>query len=633
MSFGQKYSLGKVTAEELSQKTHPLDSAAPAAYLHKMGRNYFELSGEGRFYLVHEVSAKIKIYKKEAYSYANVEVPYYIGGATVRLSFDDAATYNLVDGKVEKTKLKSDGEFKEAVNENFAIKKIALPNVKEGSIIEYKYTLKTPYYTYFPDWYFQHEIPVDYVNYEVTIPEFYRYQLFLKGYEEIERSPETGDRAANGRYNESKVSFVGRNIKAIKPEPFVNNMDNYTSMLQYELASSNFPDEGFKQYSSDWPSVTASIYDSENFGKELEKKSYFEKDIDAVLTGLTTREEKMNAIFKFVQERMNWNERLGYFTDLGVKNAYKERVGNVADINLMLAAILRYANINANPVLISTRSNGISIFPNRGAFNYVIAGVELDNDKVVLLDATSKNTVPNIIPIRAVNWTGRMIRENKTSKEIDLTPKINSRESVTVVAQLGSDGNIKGSARIQNMDYKAFVFRENFSTVTQDEYIEQMEKEHEQLEVGTYNVANVKDATKPITEIFEFANNNIVDRIGDKMYFFPLLFYTAIVNPFKAEMRKFPLDFSFPFQNKHTITINIPAGYAIESVPSPLHLTMEDNIGSFKFLIANKENQIQVSTMLDINYANVSADYYASLKSFFAKVIEKQTEKIVLKKL
>jgi hypothetical protein len=56
--------------------------------------------------------------------------------------------------------------------------------------------------------------------------------------------------------------------------------------------------------------------------------------------------------------------------------AYKDKTGNVAEINLMLTAMLRYAGLNANPVLVSTRSNGIAMFPNRTAFNYVIAAVE-----------------------------------------------------------------------------------------------------------------------------------------------------------------------------------------------------------------------------------------------------------------
>jgi hypothetical protein len=197
-AISQKYNFNKVTVEELAEKVHPMDSSAAAALLFKTGKVSFELSFEGTFTLVQEVKTKIKIYNKEGYSFANVEIPYYTGGQSVRLFFDDAATYNLVDNKVERTKLKSDGEFHEKVNENYSLKKITLPNVKEGSIIEFKYTLKTPYFNFLPDWYFQYSIPVNNIQYEVLIPQYFSYQRFLKGFEQINASDEEVVLSANG---------------------------------------------------------------------------------------------------------------------------------------------------------------------------------------------------------------------------------------------------------------------------------------------------------------------------------------------------------------------------------------------------------------------------------------------------
>ena len=628
----QNYKLNKITVAELTEKVHPTDSAAPAAYLHKTGKVYFELTG-GRFYLVNEVTAKIKIYKKEGYEYANVAVPYYSGGQMVRLFFEDAATYNLVEGKVERTKLKSDGEFQEKINENYSIKKIALPNVKEGSIIEYKYILKTPYATYFPDWYFQHEIPVNDVRYEVVIPQFFMYNVFMKGYVDISASKEEVLPAFNKTYNESRVIYNGKNIKALKEEAYVNNIDNYTSMLQYELASTNFPEEGIQKFSTDWAAVTKSVYESDYFGKELDKTSYFKEDLDLILKNTTLRDEKIMIIFNYVKERMNWNEKNGYYTDLGVKKAYLEKVGNVADINLMLVSMLRYANITANPILVSTRSNGIALFPNRGAYNYVIAGIELDNNQGILLDATSKNSMPNIIPIRAINWSGRMIRENNSSKDIDLLPQAISKEALTVVATIGENGTVSGTVRDMYFDYKSYVFRENYRSISKDSYIEKMEKKYAGLEITEYDVMNAKDFSKPIVELFKFDNSNLTEIIGNKMYISPMLFYAQLSNPFKLEKREFPIDFAFPFQEKYNFSITIPEGYSIESLPQSLNIAIENNVGTFRYLTASVGNQIQLAVVFDINYSSVSADYYQDLKVFFGKMIEKQNEKLVLKKI
>ena len=90
-------------------------------------------------------------------------------------------TYNLVNGKIEKTKLNGDGEFKDNVNKFWSIKKITMPNVKEGSIIEYKYTIKSPFFSNLQDWKFQQTIPVDYSEYKTIIPEYFSYNFYSRG--------------------------------------------------------------------------------------------------------------------------------------------------------------------------------------------------------------------------------------------------------------------------------------------------------------------------------------------------------------------------------------------------------------------------------------------------------------------
>jgi len=631
--FSQKYELGKVSIDELGQKAHPLDSGAVASVLFKVGKTYFELDAEGFFVLVCEVKQRVKIYKKEGYEFANVQIPYYTGGKHVQLIFDDAATYNLVGGKIEKTKLKSDGEFTEVINENYNYKKIALPNVKEGSVIEYEYILKTPYYAVFPEFYFQKNIPVNFVQLTVQIPQYFTYRRFMKGFGTINMSKETVSHNSIKNFSESKVVFTGENIKALKDESHVNNIDNYTSVLQYELASTNFPNSGEKKYSTDWESVAKTIYDDEDFGDELNYKSYFEKDLEPLLKTVSSREDRINLIFNYVKNRMNWNDKNGYYCNVGVKKAYNEKVGNVAEINLMLTAMLRYAEIKANPVLVSTRSNGISLYPNRSAYNYVIAAVELENEEYLLLDATTKNSLPNILPIRVLNWTGRIIRENKTSAEVDLMPKINSKEAVNVIASIDKDGIITGKARDQYFDYNAFVFREHYLTMSKDVYLEKTEKRFNGIEIEEYSTINDKELSKPVIENFNFTHSNMVERIGDKIYFSPMLYYAKNENPFKDDVREYPVDFSFPYQDKYSFTITIPEGYLVESLPKPIALSMEENIGTFKYNISNSGNQIQVVVSLDINYSSIPPDFYTTLKNFYKTMIEKQNEKVVLRKV
>ena len=71
-----------------------------------------------------------------------------------------AYTYNLIDGKIDEVKLKKDGVFKEEISKYFDQNKITMPNIKEGSIIEYKYTVTSPFFSNVDEFVFQYDIPV-----------------------------------------------------------------------------------------------------------------------------------------------------------------------------------------------------------------------------------------------------------------------------------------------------------------------------------------------------------------------------------------------------------------------------------------------------------------------------------------
>ncbi|WP_396158505.1 DUF3857 domain-containing protein [Flavobacterium sp.] len=652
--FSQNHELGKVTLQELQEKVCPSDSSAVAAILFNVGKTSFEYSGDEGFKIVTEISTKIKIYKKEGYEYANHSERIYVGGnGAERITVTKAITYNLVGDKIEKSKLNSDGEFDEKVNKYWNRKKITMPNVRVGSIIEYKIVISSPYFSNFPEWEFQKEIPVKYSEYTTYIPEYFFYNTHLKGYfvptsdktfigrnidftyteDKIGGMNTAAPRRINSTMNfqENIVKYSLENIPAIKDEGFVNNIGNYQAKIMHELSGTRYPQSPYKSYNTDWESVVKGIYENENFGPELIKTGYFEKNVDEVLKGITSKEEQIIALLNFVKSRMNWNEYNSVYCDDGVKKAYQEKKGNVAEINLMLTAMLRYAGFEANPILVSTRSNGISLFPSKSAYNYVIAGVELQN-QVILMDATNKYSMPDILPIRDLNWFGRIIRKNGSSAEIDLMPKSNSKDIVNIMATIKENGEVSGKIRDQYFDYNAFLFRQNNNSVSKESYIEKLEKRYQGLEVGEYAVQNSSDLSLPIIENYDFTTTNAVEIIGDKMYVSPFLVFAQTENPFKQEKREYPIDFVYPDQDKFSVSLTIPQGYVVESLPQSKALAMPDNLASFKYIISNTGNQIQLLYTHDTNQAIIGSEYYEELKSFYKEIVEKQNEKIVLKK-
>ena len=644
-SNAQKFELGKVSLKELQEKTCPSDTNAVAAILYNKAKTTFIYDIKKGFSVVHEYEFRIKIYKTEGLNWANKKVSYYIGYENINadiLKFSNAVTYNIENGAIIKTKLNGEGTFKNNVNKYWNEASIAMANVKVGSVIEYKYTIKSENVVQFPVNNFQYNIPVNYSEYSTEIPEFFIYKPILTGFfkinsnEKIENGYQSYsdeyNRTLNMSYQQINTVFKADNIPALNEESYVDNLENYRATVHYELDRTRFPEVPEKNYSTTWEGVAKIIYKDKDFGIELQENTYLIQDLRAILKDATTDLEKMNIVFKFIQNKMNWNNFYGYTTDKGVKKAYQDGTGNIAEINFILISMLNYAGINANPVLVSTVSHGIPVYPNRTVFNYVIAAVDIDGNRI-LLDATNKKTTTNILPFNVLNWTGRLIRQDGSSEEINLVPKITSKENNNLMVLIDKEGNVSGKARIQKTDYYALRFRETFADLNKENYLEKLENNWNGMQIKEYTIENSNtDLSKPVVETFSFFSNNHVEIINNKIYINPLLFLTNSKNPFKQEKRELPIYFGFPTQEKFNISYEIPEGFIIESIPKSITFTSPDNLCVFSIKIISNENKIQVAVSSEINLAIMSSDYYEIIKDFYQKMIDKQNEKIVLVK-
>src|SRR5690606_31413066 len=285
----QEKKFGKVSVAELTEKSHPADSSASAAYLYKIGSARYEYSAYDGFYLMTIIKARIKIYNKDGYDWSNLAVPYYLGhGNREEVRFSDAATYNLEDGKIVKTKLKNDGEFNENINQYWARKKITMPNVKEGSVIEYEYSIKSNT-TELRPFDFQSSIPTNYAEYKTIVPEYFKYNAVQRGFiypkvttvdqsrtfeMRIQDPHLTGARnmsRGTQTMKEIQTTYVAENLPAMRDEAYVNNISNYTSGVTHELSVIQFPETAPKLFATDWETVVTKIYENDDFGDELNK--------------------------------------------------------------------------------------------------------------------------------------------------------------------------------------------------------------------------------------------------------------------------------------------------------------------------------------------------------------------------
>lgn len=655
--FAQDYKFKEVSKEELSQDEYSHDPSAEAVVLYrKVVVTYHYVKDQG-FNVETDVHERIKIFNSDGFKFGTVsESLYQNSNGEEKVGNIKAYTYNLEDGKIVGTKLSKSDIFSEEVNKYRLREKFTMPNLKEGSVIEYLYKISSPFSYNIDEIDLQYDIPIAKQEIKVIVPEYFVYNERTKGYLpfDIEKSTQNGkinftttNRTSRGGFSvpstsvsNSSIDFVKNvtyvnmiDVPALKEESFVNNMNNYRSSLKFELQYTKFPNSTFQNYTTNWEKVVKKIYEYESFGGQLDKTKYFKKDIVNVLQGKVSEEEKMIAVYQFVKDRMNWNKFYGYTSDEGVKKAYDLKSGNIADINLILVGMLRAAKLKANPVLISTRSHGVPLFPTLDGFNYVAASVNIDGNDI-FLDATNKFTKPNLLPTRALNWSGRVVKENGASEQFSLMPSYKSETTVMLNANLDENGDLEGKMRRSFKDYAAYSFRNVNEAVDEDSYLEKVENNLTGIEISEYKIKDKLTVGKPATESFDFYAEEMVEFIGDKIYISPLLWFTTEENPFTLETREYPIDFKYPIKEKYLISLKIPDGYQVEFVPEPMILSLPDKQGSFKYnLGVIGGTNLQITVEEQINVPILAAQNYPLLKEYYKTIIEKQLEKVVLSKI
>jgi len=654
MVYSQDYKFGKVSKAELEETSYSRDSSANAAVLYKNQYIYFNYSQENGFVQVNEIHERIKIYNKKGFDWATKKIRLYnrSNSNSEDLISLKGYTFNLDNDKIVKDKLKKDGQFEEEINKYWKNSSFTMPNIKEGCVIEYSYKIESPY-RQIDDIDFQYTIPINKFDFRVKTPEYYFYNKLLNpkakyapklSMSQENRTITLRSRSRGSTRNVSGSSFSQENITlkeniitsnvthipALKDEPFVDNLDNYRSKLILELVTVNFPNRPLENYATSWNKVAQSIYKNPSFGEQLQKSGYYKNDIDALTAGISSQEKKTALIYDYVKSKVKWNDFYGYTSADGLKKAYKDGVGNSGDINLMLTSMLRHAGVNANPVLVSTKNNGVPLLPTRTGFNYLICLVEGDNP--VFLDATEKFCSPNILPSRALNWQGRIIRKDGSSDWINLIPNKSSKEVTSLNVKINDDFSVNGKVRSQFTDYQAMRYRKRFNNTSKEDHIKYLEKDNGEIEISNVEVKNKDAVESPILTSYEYELFDAVEDIGGKLYFSPLLFLANEENPFKQETRDYPIDFQYPIADKYIVNIMIPEGYEVESLPKNEAFAFNDTAGKYTYLINQNGKFLQLSINFNLNLAFVIPSDYTYFRSFYKLLTEKQAEKIVLKK-
>jgi hypothetical protein len=632
---------GKIDMADLQMKAYAKDTSAEAVILADYGDSYHRYNQGSGLQMIYERHRRIKIFKKSAYDWATHSIMTSVsksGSSKEYVSDLRGATYNLVDGKMITDKLSKESIFDEKVSAYRNQKKITLSNVKEGCIIEYSYKIVSDFDSEIRAWEFQKSIPTAWSEYRVLIPRFYKFQIISQGYEPFfisEKKPENivfgGDIQSESG---DKHRWVMKDVPALKTEPYMTTINDYRAQIEFEIAAYT-PQNGIHKYFSlSWNDFSKTLNGYESFGEQLKRGGFLKEVANNIKATAKDTLSKIQAAYNYISKNMTWNGNESFFVSSSLKKAFEVKTGNVADVNLMLVVLLRELDLEANPVVLSTREHGrvLDSYVLERKFNYVVAHTMVGG-KTMLLDATEPMMKLGVLPVRCLNGNGRLIKGD-SGEWVALESKEKMSKTYLLNMSVSPEGQVKGDLSISFLGYYGNIYRNTIRKEGKDKYAENFKKSHATWEIAKTDIESLEEINAPLTVKFDAAINEKSNVAADHIYLSPMMGEGEEKNPFQSTERKFPVDFGVLTEENFIANYTIPEGYVVEEIPKSVKVSLPDGGGSFMYIVSSSPEEGKVSIVSKINFKKTAyfAEEYELLRKFYDQIVQKHAEQIVLKK-
>ncbi|MEQ9658215.1 hypothetical protein [Fulvivirga sp.] len=596
---------GKVELEDLEMKVYPGDSMAPAVILSDIGK--FESDD-----ITFTRHLRIKVLSKAGLDWGN-----WTFDAPSRSAFK-VLVFNLENGEVVKTRADNNTIYKEEVVDEYSVYKVFAPGVKVGSIIDIEFShLGVP-----REWRFQDIIPIRYNELELEESNYIKYSKTKFGFEPLNQVDDN--------------KWVMENMAAFENEPYINTYKNYITKFEFQLVSLGKPGFRYLEYSSTWSNVINRLLISPYFGDVVNSASFL-NDYAKLINGADLPlDEKISRAHQVIKDNIKWNGNYTIYSSSNVRKCFTtDHSGNVADVNLLLVAMLNKVGVRAYPVVLSTRSNGMLVKHKAMAskLNYVVAYVKEGNVEM-LLDATSDNLVPGILPERCLNYYGLIINEgSELWVDLNSTYKAKTNDFTMITINEDATGEANISRDHSEYEYYNWVQKRKETGMDDNVYSNELEGTFDDLNIKNIQIARDNNTTLSGVEKLNIDLSERIIDVGDGIIFNPFLMQEFAINPFNSESRKYPVDLRYPRDYTSTIIVKLPENYVPKEIPESTKYTLQGGSAFVTLLTNSTSGTIQFKLNISIQKEVYAENEYPEMRQFFMLVSKLLNQPIELQKI
>jgi hypothetical protein len=604
---------GKINKEDLELKSCDFEKDANAEVLFDKGEVYLATN----FDLIFERHIRIKIFNDKGKDNANIKIKYWSLDHLEAVAELQAQTINLENGNPQFTKVDKKSIYWKRLDNTRSEVAFAFPDVRPGSVIEYKYTLISKSIFNFPDWYFQTTIPTRLSVFNASLPDEIHYKTLRMV---------TPPLLIN-----TKNTIAKENIPSVREEPLMTSMKDNAQRVYFEFMSI---DGLYITFSGSWAQLAKEECGFSNFGGQFKRKIAGEEQLLTKAKELKSNEEKISFLFNEVKNTMKWNEANERYTDEGTVAAWDKKIGNSTEINLILYHLLAKAGIKCFPMMVSTRENGKvnPAYPSRYKFNKTVTYIPIDTATYYIADASNKYADYKIIPSDVLNSFGLYINPASESGDVTfLQKKTPARQVVLVNAEITPEGTMTGTAQLNSFSYNRLKALELYKGHGEKEYLENLCDGDNSIKVASVKMDNLDIDSLPLIQNIKF-NKDLVGSDAGYIYVNPNFFTNLHSNPFLSETRS--SDISFGYLNTFQLSgiYKVPAGYKVDALPKSTTISLPNSTIIFKRIVGEQDGAVAINYIISRKSQLFFKEDYAMFHEFYKQMHEMLNEQIVLKK-
>jgi hypothetical protein len=522
---------------------------------------------------------RIKIFNERGREqFSKIDVPFgRISGFGVNIKIKDIAARTIkADGSI--VELKEQDIFERDVVKGDGVKlkakSFAVPGIEPGAIIEYRWKeVRGDSLTLYDRLQFAREIPVHQVIYHLK-------PLSLPGFPYGMRAQTFNGR--NTPFAKEKNGFYSTsmtNVPSIKEEPLMPNEYSVRPwMLVYYSEETKLEPQKF------WREHGKAVYQGNKTGIKVSDEV---RQAAAKAVGdAATPEQKVERIFNFVRASIkNIYDDVHKFTDADRKRVAENKTpagtlklgfGDATDINRLFVAMLTAAEIEARITNLPRRSDsGFDVnFTDTYFMRTTNVAVKF-GDKWRFFDPAIR-----YLPFGMLSWDEEgqpaLVSDPKEPvwMETPISAVESSLEKRTGKFKLLEDGTLEGDVRMELTGHIAASHKEYNDEDSQHEREETLKNLVRanvlgSAEVSNIIIENVSDPDKPFVYVFKVKVPGYATRTGKRLFFQPNFFERGAKPVFETSTRRYNIEFRYPYAEQDEITVELPAGYALESPDSP----------------------------------------------------------------